>query len=334
MLDGITPNATGSIFGWDFQINAAILLFLREPDKITKLRVEGAKEDIEIYKGNQVTFAQCKSISKAGDYSNVSKNYNKALETLNRAISTTPNCENLIFVTNTDKPLGADKNIFGGFTWMDYAELPPASAKKIQDVIKKNKLTSIDTAKLKVCVIPFISNDFKTRYRCISETVNDFLNRIDIDSACGEELMMVWQQMLLHNATQSPEDICLSKEDMVWPLIVILMEKSNCDWLNDEMDDALQDAATRKYKKLISVCENKINLCFKVLYAYEGFGPTMNAGEKMKNFVLEKWTDYVDEIANDIQSAEEREMVTKIILYRILRRRIDIDKIKSAVNMR
>ena len=333
MRDGITYNAVGSIFGWDFQINAAILLFLREPDKIIKLRVEGVKQDIEIYKENQIDYAQCKSILKAGDYSNVSKNYKSALESLNRAIATTPNCESLIFVTNTDKPFGCDRNTFFGYTWIEYKELPPESAKKIQTTIKNNNFTQIDTAKLKVCVIPFISNDFQTRYRCINERVNSFLNQIDIDVACSEELMMVWQQMLLHNATQSPEDICLTKEDLIWPLIVILMEKSNYDWLQDEMDEALQNAVTTKYKKLISFCENKIQLCFEVMHDYDTFSNVLKQSEKIKTFVNEKWLCYVDKIAKDMQNAEEREMVTKIILYRILRRHIDIEKIKLAVNM-
>ena len=41
-------NATPSSFGWDFQINAAIVLMLENIKTIKSVRVEGKKEDIEL----------------------------------------------------------------------------------------------------------------------------------------------------------------------------------------------------------------------------------------------------------------------------------------------
>lgn len=41
-------NASDSIFGWDFQINAAIILMLEDIENVQKVRVEGQTEDIEI----------------------------------------------------------------------------------------------------------------------------------------------------------------------------------------------------------------------------------------------------------------------------------------------
>ena len=41
-------NASPSAFGWDFQVNAAILLMLENIREADKVRVEGADEDIEI----------------------------------------------------------------------------------------------------------------------------------------------------------------------------------------------------------------------------------------------------------------------------------------------
>ena len=337
MIDGIIPNATGALFGWDFQINTAIMLFLRDPQKITKLRVEGKSDDIEIQKGNTLSLAQCKSISKQGVYTNVSRNYTESLISLNRDIKNHPDCESLIFATNTDKPLGTDKNTFSGYSWFRYNELPPSSAKKIDEVIKKKNLSDIDTEKLIICVIPFMSEDFRTRYRRILDAVNKFLSEIDIDIPCDEELTMVWQQMLLRNASTYPEDedITLTKEQLIWPLIVILMAKqSGCEWLNDEMDDALREATARKYKNLISVCENRLQFCFKVLHDYNEYKFVGIPKDKMKDFVIKRWHDYVNEVAQNVKNQEEQEMVTKIIVYRILLRRIEVENIKNAVNMR
>lgn len=41
-------NASFSAFGWDFQINAAIVLMLENITEVNKVRVEGATEDIEL----------------------------------------------------------------------------------------------------------------------------------------------------------------------------------------------------------------------------------------------------------------------------------------------
>lgn len=42
----MSRNATPSSFGWDFQVNAAIVLMLENIKAIKSVRVEGRKEDI------------------------------------------------------------------------------------------------------------------------------------------------------------------------------------------------------------------------------------------------------------------------------------------------
>ena len=41
-------NASASAFGWDFQVNAAILFLLDNIEEAERIRVEGANEGIEI----------------------------------------------------------------------------------------------------------------------------------------------------------------------------------------------------------------------------------------------------------------------------------------------
>lgn len=41
-------NASPSAFGWDFQVNSALLLMLENIKEAKRVRVEGADEDIEI----------------------------------------------------------------------------------------------------------------------------------------------------------------------------------------------------------------------------------------------------------------------------------------------
>ena len=58
-------NATPSSFGWDFQINAAIVLMLENIKAIKSVRVEGKKEDIELLlENNENIYAQAKNAIK------------------------------------------------------------------------------------------------------------------------------------------------------------------------------------------------------------------------------------------------------------------------------
>lgn len=45
----MSRNATPSSFGWDFQVNAAIVLMLENVKAIKSVRIEGKKEDIEFF---------------------------------------------------------------------------------------------------------------------------------------------------------------------------------------------------------------------------------------------------------------------------------------------
>lgn len=334
MRTEINRNATGSIFGWDFQINSAIVLFLRNPANITKIRVEGQNEDIEIYTTDSVTFAQCKSIEQPGNYNNVSQKYKAALESLYDADKKVNNCESLIFVTNTDKPFGSDRNAFYGSVFYTYDELPPDSKKKINSYIISKGWTDYSLDKLHVFVIPFLSNDFKTRYQEIRNYVREFLYDLNVNIPCEDELMMVWQQLLLFNATSTPSDITILKEQLLWPLIVILMDNVDYDWLNDDMDESLQEVVNGKYETLISMCDNKIQLCFNVMFAYGQFMFTGLAKDKIKAFIITQWDKFKDDIALSVTDSEEQEMLTKIVLYRILLKHRTIDNIREKLNLK
>ena len=76
--------AAPSLFGWDFQVNAAIAILIDNIKDVDKVRLEGSKQDIEITLSNkEKIYAQAKSVEKAGDYSNVKKHLTNALNSLN-----------------------------------------------------------------------------------------------------------------------------------------------------------------------------------------------------------------------------------------------------------
>ena len=56
-------DASASAFGWDFQVNAAIFLFLKYLDEVKTIKVEGKYQDIEIEKVDKhFIYAQAKSV--------------------------------------------------------------------------------------------------------------------------------------------------------------------------------------------------------------------------------------------------------------------------------
>lgn len=102
-------NASASAFGWDFQVNAAILLMLENIEKAEHIRVEGANEDIEITLNDKSKiYAQAKAVTKPDDTSNVIKKLKDAIETLNE---TEKKSDGYLFtyITNSPNPFNDKK---------------------------------------------------------------------------------------------------------------------------------------------------------------------------------------------------------------------------------
>jgi pectate lyase len=121
-----SSNASATLFGWDFQINAAIVLMLENIEIAEQVRVEGSTEDIEIKLNNgKILYSQAKSVVKCTDYSNVKEKLKKALTTLSVA-SKDPNCDRLIYVTNSPNPFGDKDSMtaFYGHTRRAFKDLP------------------------------------------------------------------------------------------------------------------------------------------------------------------------------------------------------------------
>lgn len=75
-------NASDSIFGWDFQINAAIVLILEDIENVQKIRVEGRTEDIEItLNDGSFIFSQAKALADPSSTKNVKKKLSDGLGT-------------------------------------------------------------------------------------------------------------------------------------------------------------------------------------------------------------------------------------------------------------
>ena len=323
-------NASASAFGWDFQTNSAILLMLENIKDAKRVRVEGADEDIEITLQDQTKlYAQAKAVEKPDDTSHVIDKLTKALETLSDAAKKGDGSL-FTYVTNSSNPFNNQRTLsyFTGRTHLDFDELPTAAQKKINEIIQNNGYTALDVHKLDVRVIPFYGNDLKNRYKEIQACVNEFLAEVNVDvQGINTEIMEIWQKDLFQNATQSDTAISISKEKMIWPLIVLVVDKTAAnDYKKDFNDDEIGEIE-RKYKMIINQNTMSYDMISRVLSDHR------KSKKAQKQFVSDHWNDYLD-IANTIDADDDtKKSLVKIILYRILTQRQYIRDIKRGANL-
>lgn len=326
----IDRNASASAFGWDFQTNSAILLMLENIKDAKRIRVEGADEDIEITLQDQTkVYAQAKAVERPDDTSHVIDKLTKALETLSDAAKKGDG-RLFTYVTNSPNPFNNQRTLgfFTGRTHLGFDELPNAAQKKINEIIKSNGYTDLDVHMLDIRVIPFYGNDLKNRYKEIQACINEFLTEVDVDvQGINTKIMGIWQRDLFQNATQSDTTISISKEKMIWPLIVLVVDKTAAGEYKKDFNDDEIGEIERKYKMLINQNTMSYNMISRVLSDHR------KSKKTQKQFVADHWSDYLD-IANSIEADDEtRESLVKIILYRILTQRQYIRDIKRGVNL-
>ena len=248
-------NASASSFGWDFQANSAILLMLENIKEAKRVRVEGANEDIEItLQDHTKIYAQAKAVEKPDDTSHVIDKLTKALETLTDAAKKGDGSL-FTYLTNSSNPFNNQRSLsyFTGRTHLSFDELPDIAQNKIKDIITKNGYTDFDVHKMDIRVIPFYGDDLKNRYKEIQACVNEFLAEVNVDGqGINAEIMEVWQRDLFQNATQSDTTISISKEKIIWPLIVLVVDKTAANEYKKDFDDEEIGEIERKYRMIIN----------------------------------------------------------------------------------
>lgn len=135
-------------FGFDFQVNAAIVLMLENIEDVSALRLEGNYEDIEVkLNDGEYILAQAKSIEKSStDFHNVRKNLKKALESLSEGAQKC-NASELILITNSPNPMNDDSiNIFTLDAHRPYSSLPVSSQELVNEYLKQIN-QPLDTSK-------------------------------------------------------------------------------------------------------------------------------------------------------------------------------------------
>lgn len=330
-------NASFSAFGWDFQINAAIVLMLENITEVSKVRVEGATEDIELtLDSGEKIYSQAKSVVKASnDFSNVKQKLNDAIESLADAYKM-GDSKQLIYVTNSPNPFNDDscKSAFYGPTKKPYDWLPDSCKCTIQSMAEQLSV-DIDLNQLMVRVIPFETDDLTERYKEVKKIVDEFVYEVAPNYlGIGKQVLDIWQKDLFQNATQHNIELTISKKQLIWTIIVLTtdVEKNESEYL-DDIDSCDYQEIICSYRNIINTCTERFEFATKIITDYNEYSFEGKAKDKLKSFINEVWQNYLDEV--DLKSIDDdiKEQIIKIILHNILKQKRIVNSIKKKVNL-
>lgn len=329
--------ADATFFGFDFQVNAAIVIMLENIVDLKTLKIESSNEDIEICcNDNSLILAQAKAVvNSESDFSHVTSNLKKALCTLSEGAAN-KKIKQLIFVTNSINPLGKKGTMqyFFGHSHREYSSLPPDAQKRI-DMCLEGIVNPLDKSKFLIQTIPFATDNEEERHKVIKSCIDDFIGELNISvSGLKDKLFKAWNYSLLHNGSQKDVNITLKKKDIVWPIIVIGTDiKSNDDKFGDDFDEAEIDDIKFHYSDLINDSCERFSFACKVIYDYSKFPFTGLKSEKCHAFAFSCWKEYENEFKSITLDAKTKENLIKVIIYQILRRKNLIDQVKKEVNL-
>ena len=323
----VDRTATSTLFGFDFQTNAAIVLMLENIKDMDNIRMEGY-EDVEIgLNDGSFILAQAKSVVD-GSTSKKSPNLKKALKSLSDAYSNCSSVKQLIYISNSSNPLdvSSEKQIFTIFpSHRKYNSLPAKSKKKIDEILSSIK-GPFDKSKLIIQTFYFETDDEKEKNKYVVDyVIRDFINSIGINSIIPSELHKIWHSDIFKSGTKRDHKLRLNKNDIVWPVIVLATNNMNFD--DVDLDDSETEEITRLYKDVINICTERYEFVTKVLSSYNCFQEG-SKNERVRLFANSRYKDFMYLLDGITMNDEIKEILIKIILCNILKKRIQINGIK------
>ncbi len=330
----MSSNASPSAFGWDFQVNAAIVLMLENIHEVDEIRVEGELEDIELkLKNGKYIYSQAKSVIDREDYRNVRAKLKKALKTLSSAAKNN-NYDKLIYVTNSPNPFGIIDSMqaFYGDTHLNFQDLPESCKSIINNYQTNENNYDLDKSRLLVRVIPFHTEFLPERYKVVKGIVADFLGDIDTStSGIVQKILEVWQRDLFLNCTMGDTEIKIKKSEFVWPIVVLMIEVNRSEKVIQELDDSDIDEVVNKYQDIINNKVDRFEFATKVLSDYNNF--TTSSNKKCSEFISNEWRKYKNDFNVNLLDEEIIENLIKIVIYKIIRKKHLINNIKKKVKL-
>lgn len=332
-----SKRAHAVMFGFDFQVNAAIVLMIENIEDLKSLRLEGNYEDISLeLENNQYILAQAKSVEQSStDFRNVRKNLKKSLTSLSEG-NNKVDAQQLIMITNSPNPMNetASRNLFLGVAHRGFSSLPISSQKLIESYLSGIN-QPLSTDKFMIQVLPFETDDDIERYKMVKQAVDDFIGDLNLNvPGLGKKLLSIWHEEVFKNGTKKDATIQLKKKDVVWPIMLIATDVERCDdAFADIFDSSAYDEIVHQYKETIESCCERCEFFIKVLCDYNEYKCSKKPVEKCLEFAINQWENYLSEFELGSIDDETKKGLIQIVLYNIVRNRISIDRIKKGVKL-
>lgn len=334
-------NALPTVFGFDFQVIAGLILTLKNIKNVKNIAIEGPLEDIEIELNNgKVIYAQAKSVVDPLNGNGNGDKFREGLITLDED-SKENDVEKLIYVSNTYYPFGKRDNNSQAYwplsyTNSEYSYTELKNSTKIDDFILTfaDNNPEFDLDKFEIHFHKFfdIKNN-ATRYTLAYEEIKDFLGKISINyTPYREDVFELWYSRF--HWTQVDKQ-SLSKEDFLWPLIVKLTEKSKdlsefIDYF--EIEGELVVEISEAYHSLIEGLANSFEISNLIINDYNN---AIKRNELTNFKGTEKYFKYINQTWKTFQTKiffgdpEIEESVVKLVMWRILISKRLINKVKE-----
>ncbi len=359
-------DASASSFGWNFQSNAGIFLFLKYLKAAESIKIESKLQDIEIQllSGHKI-LAQAKS---AQDYTVATDKKEKFKDALISLAKFSDNGDQLIYISNIPDTFDSAKDNFNNKV-VAYTSCPQGVRDEIDRLFEstcnsmraridkednKNKkakkkrvlklVEEFDKTKLHISVISPYWGDEQNRYSEISNAIvsfliDDLMLSNDNAIAIKRRLLEHWQIKFEHNSTQPDinETKKITKEDFAWPIAVYLSKDGVPD-IQDCLSFAPDQSLTEEVERMLTdpamVYHERFEFSNRVIQEYSAYRKGQAAGVKdiEKLFIKDCGNDYCDEFIID-DDTEKTEYVTKAFIYKILVNRRNMSRIQAGIGV-
>lgn len=361
-------DASASSFGWNFQSNAGIFLFLQFIKESKSIKIESKLQDIEIELINgEKILAQAKS---ACDYSIAKDKREKFKDAIISLAKFNKDAKTMIYISNIPDTLKSAVGVFDN-NIVSYESCLSTTKKEIDDIFdsvcnsiankidkendskKKSKLLDLqrkvkdfDKTKLNLSVVYPFFGDENNRYRVISDSIITFLVdvvnlRRDDAISIKQRLLDHWQLKLQHNSTEPDKGTqkAIEKEEFAWPIAVYLIEDMSVDideCLTFVPDHALKSEVNNKLRSTEMLFHERFQFSNVVIQDYCSFKKNQPSGTKdvERLFVKQCGAKYYDEFCDDNMDSEMCEYLTKFYIYRIIMNYLNVNKIASSIGVR
>jgi hypothetical protein len=360
-------DASASSFGWNFQSNAGIFLFLKYLKDSESIKIESTLQDIEIrLSSGKKILAQAKS---AQDYTAAKDKKEKFKDALISLAKFSKHGEQLIYISNIPDTLDSAKDGFNNKI-VSYSsclqgmrdeidqlfeaicDSMRAKIDKEKDTKKAQKSKQIlelvecfDKTKLYISVITPYWGDDNNRYSEISNTILSFLvNDLRLSHeeafAIKQKLLEHWQLKFQHNSSQPDKSNrkSISKMEFAWPVAVYLTKEGLPD-----IEDCLSFVPDQSLKDEVSILLAQPNMIYherfefsnKVIQSFIEFRNSKPAGtrEVEKLFLQENGSKYCNEFKLD-GDAEKIEYITKAYIYKILLNHRNMGRVSAGIGVK